>query len=914
MLTTLKDLDIGYVKVSNVGTILNHNSTFNKIFGYNPKENIIGTKTLDYWLNSEDRNKFREKLYKNGIVRKYITPLKKLDGEKIFIQMSIKLNKNSEGEFISSEGTFADISERIKTEQKLKKSEKNYRTIINNARDGILIIGLDGKFKFISLQLSNMLGGRDINLKTNIFEFVHPDDKNYLIKLFSKGIREKSALNEEVEFRAQHKDGHYIWLSSSIKNYYDDEGNMTGFISLLRDVSEKKIAEQKLKETEEKFRNIAEQSLMGISIIQDDLIKYANPRMAEINGYSLEEMLNWQPKEFYKTIATESLDFAAEQVKKKQLGLPGTIPHNTVQLIKKSGKKIWIESFSKTIDFNGRPAILATNFDINDKIKAEQKLKESEEKYRLITENSNDLISVLDDRLQYKFVNRAYELLGYSTEEIYNSQATDFIHPDDIKRAVKAFRKGLVKGTGSEELRVKHKDGRFSWFEVKGKTFTNLNGETNALLISRDITERKKVEQKLKESEKKFRTAVENSPDFMLFIKRDGTIFDVNRLDKGFTREMVIGQSIFNEYFYENEDMTEIARIAISDLMETGKINRYESSQIAPDGSLSFYENIVSPFGYDNENRIISFQLTVHDITERKEKEKEIFDLAQFPSEDPYPILRVNRNGIMYINEAGQKLLNVVVTDQIPEIFQESVKNSYESSQISESEVEIDNRVYSFTITPIKDAEYVNIYGMDITERKHIEENLKEVNKLKSEFLRRAPHELKTPLISIKGFSDLILALYREELNPDILSKLGEINHGCERLQSIINDLIYTSRLESSELKPKFEREDLTFLINYCVDELSSIATKRKHSIKIDLPNSLIARFEKEEIHVVITNILSNAIKYTPPKGCIEIKTETLEDSIVVSIKDNGIGFTKEEKDRIFQQFGKIERYGQGLF
>ena len=201
----------------------------------------------------------------------------------------------------------------------------------------------------------------------------------------------------------------------------------------------------------------------------------------------------------------------------------------------------------------------------------------------------------------------------------------------------------------------------------------------------------------------------------------------------------------------------------------------------------------------------------------------------------------------------------------------------------------------------------------DMSERKKVEKKLVEANKLKSEFLRRSSHELKIPLISIKGFSDLILTLYREKLNPDIISKLGEINQGCERMQFIINDLLQNSRLESSEFKPNFEREDLTFLINYCVEELRAMFTKREQSLNIELPNSLIARFGKEEIHDVIINLLSNAIKYTPSKGCIDIKAETLEDFIVVSIKDNGIGFTKEEKDRIFKQFGKIERYGQGL-
>ncbi len=184
---------------------------------------------------------------------------------------------------------------------------------------------------------------------------------------------------------------------------------------------------------------------------------------------------------------------------------------------------------------------------------------------------------------------------------------------------------------------------------------------------------------------------------------------------------------------------------------------------------------------------------------------------------------------------------------------------------------------------------------------------------MKSEFLRRASHELKTPLISIKGFSDLLLTVYAEHLEPVIITNLREINDGCERLQDIINNLLKTSRLESPELKPEIQREDLSFLIKFCVHELESLAESRKQSIKLDIHGELYANIEKEEIHDVLSNLLTNAIKYTPPMGKIEVKTELKKDFVVVSVSDNGIGFTEEQKKIIFQQFGKIERYGKGL-
>ncbi len=202
---------------------------------------------------------------------------------------------------------------------------------------------------------------------------------------------------------------------------------------------------------------------------------------------------------------------------------------------------------------------------------------------------------------------------------------------------------------------------------------------------------------------------------------------------------------------------------------------------------------------------------------------------------------------------------------------------------------------------------------IDITQSKKAEEKLKELSKLKSEFLRRASHELKTPLISIKGFSELILSLYADQLDTPIISKIREINDGCERLQNIINNLLKTSRLESPDLEPKVQKEDLSFLIKFCVHKIESLAKRRKQSIKLDIQNELYANIEKEEIHDVLSNLLTNAIKYTPPNGKIKIKTELKEDFVIVSVNDNGVGFTEEQKTQIFQQFGKIERYGQGL-
>jgi signal transduction histidine kinase len=189
---------------------------------------------------------------------------------------------------------------------------------------------------------------------------------------------------------------------------------------------------------------------------------------------------------------------------------------------------------------------------------------------------------------------------------------------------------------------------------------------------------------------------------------------------------------------------------------------------------------------------------------------------------------------------------------------------------------------------------------------------LNKINKLKSELFSRTSHELKTPLISVKGFTELLLTLYTSKLDPEIISILEEIRDGSKRLEKIINLLLDSTKLEAGQLSLNLHDEDLTFLIKFCVKELQGLAKLREQTISLNLQDELKTKFDKERIYEVISNLLVNAIKYTPPGGDIIIETKKNKESYIFSIQDNGIGFTEEERSMVFKQFGKIERYGQG--
>ncbi|MFX0029837.1 MAG: PAS domain-containing protein, partial [Candidatus Hermodarchaeota archaeon] len=146
-----------------------------------------------------------------------------------------------------------------------------------------------------------------------------------------------------------------------------------------------------------------------------------------------------------------------------------------------------------------------------------KKLKEFNERYALITENVNDFIAVLDKNLKFEYINEEFHRkhLGYSKDKLIGTASYNLIHPEDIERVLEYYKKASRKGEGKIEFRIRHANGHYIWVEVKGKRFIDVNNKLKTLLISREITERKGMEKKLKESEEMYRLISENANDLI---------------------------------------------------------------------------------------------------------------------------------------------------------------------------------------------------------------------------------------------------------------------------------------------------------------------------------------------------------------------------------------------------------------
>ena len=186
-------------------------------------------------------------------------------------------------------------------------------------------------------------------------KIIHPDDREYILKRVEAQQKGVSILPPIGKFKIITKSGKVKFIES-YSTYIMYEGKIAVFTTSI-DITERKKAEEKLKDSEEKFRKIVENSLMGILIIQDGLFRYVNNAMSQINEYSIEEMINWTPEEYLDTVHPDDREFVLSRVVTLQKGM-STVPSVAkFRIISKSGRVIFLETYSTTMMYEGKPAV-----------------------------------------------------------------------------------------------------------------------------------------------------------------------------------------------------------------------------------------------------------------------------------------------------------------------------------------------------------------------------------------------------------------------------------------------------------------------------------------------------------------------------------------------------------------------------
>ena len=432
---------------------------------------------------------------------------------------------------IQQEFRETEVRRKLKVSQNdLQESEKRYRQVVENATEIIYTVDEKGNFTYGNPAGLKVTGYSLEELRGfNYTELVAPDHRERVSQAYINQFRERGPTTY-IEFPFLSKAGEIIWFGQNSTLVMERE-KIVGFHIIARDITERKQAEERLQERERYFRTLMYTLHEDIVVIDCDYrITDVNNTFLITTGSSREKVIGKHCYEISHGYA-EPCDRHGEQCLLGEVFETGKSRNCKHVHMRGDGPKVHVHVLLSPFkdDSGSVTHVVEAIRDVTDLIQAYEALRESEEKYRLLVENANEAIFVIQDGMLRFFNIKNIELIGYSKEELTSTPFINFVHPDDrevtLGRYLKRFRgEGLP---GVNVFRIIDKAGNIKWAEVNS-VLISWEGSPATLNFLNDITERRKAEDALSESEQRYRNLIENAPDVIFTLASDGTITSLN--------------------------------------------------------------------------------------------------------------------------------------------------------------------------------------------------------------------------------------------------------------------------------------------------------------------------------------------------------------------------------------------------
>ena len=844
-------------------------------------------------------------------------------------------------------GVTVDITQLRLAEEELRRTTQLFQAVADGTQDAVYVKDREGRHLMFNAAASRMVGkpigdvlGRD---DTAIFD---PDSARAVMAHDRRVMESGVADTDEKELAAGGVTRTYLVSKAP---YRDGQGNSIGIIGICHDITERKRAEDTLRESEERFRGTFENAAVGIAHVD------GRHRCIRANAVFC-DLVDYLP--------TEAVGKTIESVV-----YPDDLPANLAQFDhvmrgelssfrmekrfnRKNGEIVWaLLNVSLQRDLAGKPDYcIVIAEDISERKRLEEELRQAHARLELAVRGSNIAIwecNMPDGRIENSNLTHTntWESMGYDAATAptdFSSTSAILFHPIDQERVVREIQElfDSDRQDYESEFRVRWQDGSTRWHLSRGTVLRDPEGKPLRFIgTSADITDLKRAEEALRESERRFRTFVDHATDAFFLFDDEHVVLDVNRQacqSLGYTRDELLGMTPLDF----DPDITHDRLEELKGRLDDGQLMAFESHHRRADGAVFPVEIRGEAFWEGGRRFTVAL---ARDVTERKRAEAALRESEErfrgtfenapvgIVHNDPAGrFLRVNGTFCAIVGYSREELLQKTLQDIIhPEdvpAFVELYASSFTQGEspafgLERRYLRKDGSTVWVEVSASfqRDASGRPAYAIaavqDISERKRLDEELRQAkemaeaaNRAKDQFLANVSHEIRTPMNAILGMTELTLDT---PLADEQRQYLKTVQSAADNLLGILNDLLDFSKIEAGKL----ELDPADFSLRAALGETLRTLATRSHKkglelvshVEADVPDALVG--DASRLRQVLLNLVGNAIKFTEEgEVVLRVKATALPAPdgqvwVRFTVSDTGIGISHEKHETIFRPF-----------
>lgn len=953
------------------GNVTYLNPAFTRVFGWTLEEQC--GKRLDFVPEEHlaETAEAVKRLLRGETVVSLDTRRLTKDGKVLDILGSATTFRGPDGEMAGSIVTLRDITKKREIESALRESEEKFRELYQEANrtsrlhrqmlDNILnaspiaiVYYEDGRLAWLNRAMAQMFGDQVYEGRRPAEFYASEEEYKRVRSLFFQCLGEDALTETEAQFKRA--DGSVftgLLRLSALNSDEPGKGNM----AIIVDLSEKQRAELERRETEERYRTLVEESFDGILIHNGRNITFANSRLHEMLGYADGELVGI---EYWKVFHPDERLTIQERAMERVRG--EDVPSQyEVMLQRKDGTSFDVELNARSVTFEDQVGVQVWIRDISQRKRVERQLVESRKTLTNILSASPVGIAKAENR-RIAWGNKAFmSMVGFDDERDYLGKSTSIIYEseEEFQRVGQVLYSKLQAGTHADtDATFRRKDGTLFDGHITVAPMDPLNPTTDVIAAISDISERKKAEKSLQQSEKTARALLKATPDGALLLDTEGTVLEANGVAArltGVPMEQLVGRALADLL---PDEVSENVRQRTEEVLQWGTPTRFVQEVAA-----RFLDNTIYPL-FDPEGNVIRLAVFARDITDQKmtehalkeseERHKKLYEESRKSEELYRSLLNSSADAVViydmdgrvtYVNGSFTTIFGWTIDevkdrriDFVPKSEREANTELVRSvvwegkpwSDFETKRYTKDGRTLDVSVSASRYHDHrgepvgTMVILRDISGRKRADAELAqalEAAKLlrseaeaasmaKSDFVANMSHEVRTPMNAIIGLTDLAL---RTDPSAKIKDYLTKIMASSRSLLGIINDILDFSKIEAGKLDLESVDFDLRDVIGGLTDLLGEAASGKGLELLAVVGPEVPCALTGDPLRLgqILTNLTTNALKFTE-EGEIVVKASLVKKdrrraTIDFTVKDSGIGIAPEKISKLFESFTQAD-------